>query len=240
MRRIAALIGLMLVAACAAVVTGSGFASRFGAADTERFDVRVTQLDAPSYEGVIQPILDRRCVVCHACNDAPCQLKTTSWEGLARGASKTPVYDATRLLAAAPSRLGIDADKASEWRERDFFAVLNEHAPTVEANRTAGLMHRLLALKQQHPLPAGEVADASLDFSINREASCPAGIQIDATSAPRRSAACPSACRAWPRTSTGRSRTGSSWGRLPAPRGRRHRSRCSAWRSGSCSSTATR
>ena len=180
MRRIAALVGVMLVAACAAVVTRSGFESRFGASDPERFDVRVTQLDAPSYEGVIQPILNRRCVVCHACNDAPCQLKATSWEGLARGASKTPVYDAARLLAAAPSRLGIDADKASEWRGRDFFAVLNEHAPTVEANRTAGLMHRLLALKQQHPLPAGGVADASLDFSINREASCPAGTQIDA------------------------------------------------------------
>ena len=180
MRRIAALVGVMLVAACAAVVTDASFQKRFGAADPERFDVRTAQLDAPSYEGVIQPILDRRCVVCHACNDAPCQLKATSWEGLARGASKTPVYDATRLLAAAPSRLGIDADKASEWRERDFFAVLNEHAPTVEANRTAGLMHRLLALKQQHPLPAGEVADASLDFSIDREASCPADTQIDA------------------------------------------------------------
>ncbi|RZL86586.1 MAG: peptidylprolyl isomerase [Variovorax sp.] len=127
----------------------------------------------------IQPILDRRCVVCHACYDGPCQLKTTSWEGLARGASKTPVYDATRLLAATPSRLYVDADKPSEWRTRDFFPVFNEHAPTPEANRTAGLMHRLLVQKQQHPLPTAGVVGGGLDFGIDRAATCPAGAEID-------------------------------------------------------------
>ena len=119
-----------------------------------------------SYSRDIQPILDRRCVVCHACYDAPCQLKATSSQGLARGASKEPVYDASRLLAADPSRLFVDADKPSEWRTRGFFPVLNERAPTPEANRTAGLMHRLLMLKSQHPMPsdsdaAGERARAT-------------------------------------------------------------------------------
>ena len=118
-------------------------------------------------------------MVCHACYDAPCQLKTTSWEGLARGASKTPVYDATRLRAATPSRLGVDADKPSEWRARDFSPVLNEHRPTPEAHRGAGLMHRLLMLKQQHPLPAGDVVEGGLDFSLERSATCPAEAEID-------------------------------------------------------------
>ncbi len=36
----------------------------------------------------VKPILDRRCVVCHSCYNAPCQLKLSSYEGLDRGASK--------------------------------------------------------------------------------------------------------------------------------------------------------
>ena len=132
MRRAGSLIAVLFLAACA-TISGSSFDAQFGPADPTRFDAPVASPAAPSYQQVIQPILDRRCVVCHACSDAPCQLKTTSWEGLARGASKTPVYDAARLRAADPTRLYVDFDKASEWRKNDFFPVLNEHAPTPEA-----------------------------------------------------------------------------------------------------------
>ncbi|MEJ8825533.1 fatty acid cis/trans isomerase [Variovorax humicola] len=174
------LIVILLLAACA-TLAGANFDKLFGPSDPKRFDAPVAGPEsASSFAQVIQPILDRRCVVCHACNDAPCQFKATSWEGLARGASKTPVYDATRLLAAPPSRLYVDADKASEWRALDFFAVLNEHqVQTPEANRTAGLMHRLLALKQAHPMPTEGVVGGGLDFSLERTASCPAGAEID-------------------------------------------------------------
>ncbi len=175
--RVASLIVLVLIAACATVAT-QRFDDLFGPAAPTRFDNPITPPPGQSYAQTIQPILDRRCVVCHACYDAPCQLKATSWEGLARGANKTPVYDATRLLAATPSRLFVDADKPSEWRTHDFFPVLNEHAPTPEANRTAGLMHRLLMLKQQHPQPAEGVVGGGLDFAINRKATCPAGGEI--------------------------------------------------------------
>jgi hypothetical protein len=178
MRRAASLISLVLFAACT-TLAGAHFDALFGTADPTRFDRPAVPPAGESYARVIQPILDRRCVVCHACYDAPCQLKTTSWEGLARGASKTPVYDATRLLAATPSRLFVDADKPSEWRARDFFPVLNERAPTPEANRTAGLVHRMLALKQQHPLPTEGIVEGGLDFSINRQAMCPAQTETE-------------------------------------------------------------
>ena len=179
MRRVASLISvIILVAACTTIATHR-FDDLFGPADPQRFDHPLAPPPGQSYAQTIQPILDRRCVVCHACYDGPCQLKTTSWEGLARGASQTPVYDASRLLAATPSRLFVDADKPSEWRERDFFPMLNEHAPTPEANRTAGLMHRLLVLKQQHPHPAEGVVEGGLDFSVDRSAMCPAGAEID-------------------------------------------------------------
>ncbi|MCW0469986.1 hypothetical protein OH492_16720 [Vibrio chagasii] len=35
----------------------------------------------------VKPIIDNRCVVCHACYDAPCQLKMSSVEGIDRGAN---------------------------------------------------------------------------------------------------------------------------------------------------------
>ena len=179
MRRAASLIALAFVAACA-TLGDTAFDSRYGPADPTRFDAPVAKPGAPSYFADIQPVLDRRCVVCHACSDAPCQLKTTSWEGIARGASKTAVYDAARVRAAEPSRLYVDADKASEWRTQGFFPVLNEHAPTPEANRQASLLYRMLAMKQQHPLPDKGPVEGNLDFSIDRAASCSAGAQIDA------------------------------------------------------------
>lgn len=177
MRRLSPLILLGLVTACATIIVPD-VDTLFGKADPTRFDAPAAPAAGESYAETIQPVLDRRCVVCHACYDAPCQLKTTSWEGIARGASKTPVYDGTRWHEAPPSRLSVDADKPSEWRTRGFFSVLNERAPVPEANRTAGLMHRLLTLKQRQPaastVPAsGVVAAAGGDL-------CPAEPEIDA------------------------------------------------------------
>ena len=92
-----------------------------------------------SYRADVQPILERRCVVCHACYDAPCQLKLTAWEGVARGLSKDLVYDGGRLDEAPPSRLFTDAQKASDWRARKFSPVLNERDQTPAANLAASV-----------------------------------------------------------------------------------------------------
>ena len=35
----------------------------------------------------VSPILERRCVVCHSCYNAACQLKLSSIEGIERGGS---------------------------------------------------------------------------------------------------------------------------------------------------------
>ena len=57
--------------------------------------------------------------------------------------------------------------------------MLNEHRPTPDANRGAGLMHRLLVLKQQHPLPTEGVVGGGLDLSLERSATCPAEAEIE-------------------------------------------------------------
>jgi len=88
----------------------------------------------------VQPILQRRCVVCHGCYDAPCQLKLTAWQGVARGASRENVYDTERLREAEPSRLFVDAQLPSQWRGRGFFPVLSERSPTPEAQLAGSLL----------------------------------------------------------------------------------------------------
>ncbi len=115
-----------------------------------------------------RPILEQRCVVCHACYDAPCQLKLEAYEGLLRGANPEKVYDGTRLLGANLTRLFEDAQTTTEWRAKKFHPVINERENTKDANIDAGVM----ALKQEHPLPQDAVLPDSFDFNLNHNQSC--------------------------------------------------------------------
>ena len=85
--------------------------------DVDWGDIALSTGPQISWADDVQPVLEKRCVVCHGCFDAPCQLKLTSYEGLVRGANSTKVYDGSRIKAAAPSRLGIDAQTADEWQD---------------------------------------------------------------------------------------------------------------------------
>lgn len=117
----------------------------------------------------VHSIVERRCVVCHGCYDAPCQLLLSSNEGIERGASKDVVYDTDRLTAAAPTRLFIDAHGAEAWRQRGFFSVRdNPSAPD-----SATLLWQMLELGRTHPFAPGEKLPESVALDINRELSCP-------------------------------------------------------------------
>lgn len=135
-------------------------------------------VDNPSKQQVdywadIKPILDSRCVVCHGCYDAPCQLKLSAPEGIDRGGSKDKVYNATRLLEAQTTRLFVDAQTTKQWREKDFYPVLNEYEQTQEANKEASLIYRMLELKQEHPQPEAAILGDEFEFDINRDLQCP-------------------------------------------------------------------
>ncbi|MBA6412218.1 fatty acid cis/trans isomerase [Parahaliea sp. F7430] len=112
-------------------------------------------------------------MVCHGCYDAPCQLKLEAQQGLERGANKALVYDGTRLLAADLTRLFDDGHSVEEWREQGFYSVTDQHKPE------DGLMYRMLALKQQQPLPAKGPLAESFDFSLHREQQCPKQDEFD-------------------------------------------------------------
>jgi hypothetical protein len=165
---------IVLVAGCATVIGTLQLDERFGKPDPARFDHPIAKVSgAPDYWKEVRPLLDQRCVSCHACYDSPCQLNLTSYEGLTRGANPKPVYSSVRLVADAPTRLGFDALTNAGWRQKGFFPILNEREQTPEANRDGGVMYRMLALKQMHPGPdSGPVTNPDLDFSLDRSDTC--------------------------------------------------------------------
>jgi hypothetical protein len=164
---------IALVAGCATVVGTLQLDDRFGNPDPARFDHATAAVSgAPDYWNEVRPLLDQRCVSCHACYDAPCQLNLASYAGITRGANPAQVY-ANRLLADPPTRLGFDAQSNAEWRQKGFFPVLNERAQTPEANREGGVMYRMLDLKAAHPGPdGGRLTDRDIDLSLEREQVC--------------------------------------------------------------------
>ena len=119
--------------------------------------------------GRAREVFESRCVVCHGCYDAPCQLKLGTYEGIDRGASHTKVYDSARPFAVAPTRLDVDAHDAAGWRTKGFHPVLPEGTLT---NPRASLLLKMLALKRAHPLPASADVAASFTLGLDRKETC--------------------------------------------------------------------
>ena len=171
-RRFLALLSVV-VASCATLTQDIELNQRYGRSDPARFDTPIAPTaDQPRWADV-KPIIDRRCVVCHACYDGPCQLKLTAWEGVARGASSAAVYDSGRLLEAPMTRLFTDVQLPSQWRAKGFTPILNEREQSPSANLAASVLFRSLALKQKHPLPADGVLPSDYTLGIDRAQQCP-------------------------------------------------------------------
>ncbi|WP_176467107.1 fatty acid cis/trans isomerase [Vibrio metoecus] len=165
------LLFVALFSGCA-MYAGINYDQLFGSEHVRNRQVPLQSNQAQYFMNEVKPIIDNRCVVCHACYDAPCQLKMTSVDGIDRGASKALVYQGTRLTAATPTRLYEDAQFTQQWREAGFHPVLNEREQIQQANLDAGVMARLLMQKERHPLPQQDQL-TGFDFSIDREQTCP-------------------------------------------------------------------
>ncbi|HBQ41938.1 MAG TPA: peptidylprolyl isomerase, partial [Halieaceae bacterium] len=87
-------------------------------------------------------------------------------EGLVRGGSQTLVYDSTRLLAGDLTRLFDDAQGERAWRKKGFYPVLNASEPA------AGVLRRMLDLKQANPLPPNGPLPEGFDFRLHRDQQC--------------------------------------------------------------------
>ena len=109
----------------------------------------------------VEPILVKRCVVCHSCYNSPCQLKLSSWDGLDRGANKEKIYNGARLKTMNPSRLLVDAHSTGEWREKGFFSVKQDGAQEYDES----IMYMLLDHKRLSPDVSGEYFPEASDLT---------------------------------------------------------------------------
>jgi len=135
--------------------------------------------EAISYDDKVRPVLESRCVVCHGCYDAPCQLKLSSPEGIHRGANKEKVYNASRFSAAEPTRLFIDAITTEQWRQKGFDTVLNEGDANPRANLEDSVLYRMLRQKQLYPQARTGMLSDDFDVSLDREQTCPTLEEFD-------------------------------------------------------------
>ncbi len=136
-----------------------------------------------SFNNDVLPVLEKRCIACHGCYDAPCQLKLNSAEGIFRGANKNKVYDGVRIIAAEPTRLFVDAMSTAQWRSKNFSPVLYEK-PATEKNSPAknleqSVLYRMLRLKQLNPQARTGLLNDSFDLSLDRKQSCPTIDEFD-------------------------------------------------------------
>lgn len=150
------------------------------------------------YHSQVKPILEQRCIVCHACYDAPCQLKMGSYTGIERGANKARVYDGERLIEANLTRLFEDAHTQEQWRQKEFFPVVadkpqinyselssSEYETAARLNITSSVMAHLLQLKQDKPLALDKtntkrLSEEEFPLDINRDYQCPTIDTIEA------------------------------------------------------------
>ncbi|WP_111636647.1 fatty acid cis/trans isomerase [Marinomonas shanghaiensis] len=170
-RWVTLLLVIILVSGCAAYATHQ-FDNAFGAQNAANRAADVSEEEAVFYNEQVRPILDSRCVSCHACYDAPCQLKLTAVGGIERGGSKELVYDGTRLLASSPTRLFIDAKSTDEWRAKGFHPVLNEREQSPSANLQGSLLYRAVALRKKQGDFTQPILPDSYDFSLARDQQC--------------------------------------------------------------------
>jgi len=132
-----------------------------------------------SYSNDIKPILDQKCIACHACYDAPCQLKLTSGEGLLRGGTGKAVYDGARITNAEPTRLFVDAQGQAQWREKGFHPVLNDRGGSLDDNLANSLLFRMIEFGREHPLPANSPVPEEIALGLARENECPVPGEFD-------------------------------------------------------------
>jgi len=139
----------------------------------------VSPVQTYSYTRDIKPIIEQKCIACHGCYDAPCQLKLTSAEGLLRGATRKPVYDGARLTDAAPTRLFVDATTTAGWRDKRFYPVLNEQGGSLEDNLEYSLLYDMIRLGREHPLAANTPVPDYIELGLKRKSDCPVPAEFD-------------------------------------------------------------
>ena len=131
------IVATLFVSGCTAF-TANQLEQRYGESKPRDRVVASVPDDQVDYWADVKPVMEQRCVVCHACYDAPCQLKMSSIEGIERGATPAKVYNQSRRKKIPTTRLFEDAQSVAEWRDKGFHPVLNEFEDSPERTAKPG------------------------------------------------------------------------------------------------------
>lgn len=126
-----------------------------------------------SYRDHIEPIIEAKCLACHGCYDAPCQLKLESPEALIRGAHPDPVYNGARLKSSLPTRMGIDAQTEGEWRNKGFYSVLQTE------DGSSPLFMRMLTLGKENEFEPNSKLPKHIKLGLDRKNFCATDATFD-------------------------------------------------------------
>ncbi|WP_299873535.1 fatty acid cis/trans isomerase [uncultured Cocleimonas sp.] len=140
--------------------------------ETQTIPRVVAEKQTYDFQQHVKPIIEHKCISCHACYDAPCQLKMQSAEGVDRGASKIKVYDGARLENESPTRLFVDAQTTEEWRNKGFISVL-EKSVSSDKTQNNSLLRNMIELGQSNPFPANKQIPDSIELGLKRKNFCP-------------------------------------------------------------------
>lgn len=152
----AALVILLLLAGCAESTTPPTFKQALPTATQQPV----------SFNDDVRPIVEAKCLACHGCFDAPCQLKMEYSDGLIRGALKDSVYDGARLEAQKTTRLGIDAQTEQQWREMGFYSVL------ARGDQTRSLFENMIRLGKQYEFAPNSKLPDDIELGLSRANQC--------------------------------------------------------------------
>ncbi len=104
------------------------------------------------FDNNIKPLFESRCIQCHSCYNAPCQLNLGSIEGLDRGVvNNFDTFNPNKLRPAAPSRLGIDRKTTEEWRhfsKKIHFMPVTQDTGNKNSNRDMSFILKLVEHKK--------------------------------------------------------------------------------------------
>ncbi len=135
-------------------------------ATTERRALPAPDNQPVSFNDHVRPILETKCLACHGCFDAPCQLKMEVSDGLIRGAHKDGVYNGTRLNTQATTRLGIDAETEQQWRDKGFFSVL------ARGDETRSLLENMIRLGKRYEFAPNSKLPDDIELGLTRANQC--------------------------------------------------------------------
>ncbi len=88
------------------------------------------------YYKTIEPIFAQRCVSCHGCYEAPCQLNMQTYSGVRRGYNPTPIYNMDRYAAMPITQMN-DIYPHEKWRSIGFQPVIHHPVEPMQSGNVA-------------------------------------------------------------------------------------------------------